>query len=215
MPRATATTARSNRKCSPSRRLSALVPVLALAISETQAFSPGSAFKRHGLAPNLPSSKRQRQLRTLRVLGRSHQLHKTSRSRPYSSKFFVASTTGRSLNNGNENGFFNSSEEEYPWECIIDPTCCDECLEMADHYQQQVDVGTWTIKEEPTDIVTVADKISMGAMGAAGIFAYSLLLMWSGPGAWRFFLAGGLCAAASHAIPTPIDVVKVGVEKLD
>ena len=36
------------------------------------------------------------------------------------------------------------------------------------------------------------------------------LLILSGPsGAWRYYMAGGVCACASHAIATPIDVVKV------
>jgi hypothetical protein len=37
----------------------------------------------------------------------------------------------------------------------------------------------------------------------------SKFIMSSSPGSWRYFLAGGLCAASSHALPTPIDVVKV------
>jgi solute carrier family 25 phosphate transporter 3 len=39
----------------------------------------------------------------------------------------------------------------------------------------------------------------------AGIYA---LMALSGPGSWRYYLAGGLCASTSHAITTPIDVLK-------
>lgn len=36
-------------------------------------------------------------------------------------------------------------------------------------------------------------------------------LIYFGPaGGWRYYLAGGICACTSHAIATPIDVVKVG-----
>ena len=35
------------------------------------------------------------------------------------------------------------------------------------------------------------------------------LLKMSPSGSWRYYLAGGICASTSHAITTPIDVVKV------
>jgi hypothetical protein len=35
------------------------------------------------------------------------------------------------------------------------------------------------------------------------------LIIASGPGAWRYFLCGGICAAFSHALTTPLDVIKV------
>ncbi len=40
------------------------------------------------------------------------------------------------------------------------------------------------------------------------IVVFSLLKM-SPSGSWRYYLAGGICASTSHAITTPIDVVKV------
>jgi len=40
------------------------------------------------------------------------------------------------------------------------------------------------------------------------LIASSLLLLISPLGSWRYFLAGGLCASVSHAVTTPIDVVK-------
>ncbi len=35
------------------------------------------------------------------------------------------------------------------------------------------------------------------------------LVVLSGEGAWRYYVSGGICAAISHAITTPIDVIKV------
>jgi len=44
----------------------------------------------------------------------------------------------------------------------------------------------------------------------AGILATCIAVVFlSGPGAWRYYLAGGICAAISHAITTPVDVIKV------
>lgn len=40
------------------------------------------------------------------------------------------------------------------------------------------------------------------------IVVFSVLKM-SPSGSWRYYLAGGICASTSHAITTPIDVVKV------
>ena len=36
----------------------------------------------------------------------------------------------------------------------------------------------------------------------------SILIKLSGFGAWRYYVAGGVCAAVSHAVPVPIDVIK-------
>ena len=41
------------------------------------------------------------------------------------------------------------------------------------------------------------------------VSAFTALIFASGPGAWRYFLCGGICAAFSHAITTPVDVIKV------
>jgi hypothetical protein len=50
-------------------------------------------------------------------------------------------------------------------------------------------------------------KVSV-AVGAL-IISSVLLVLNSGPGSWRYYLAGGICAAISHGITTPVDVVKV------
>ncbi|CAB9496369.1 Phosphate carrier protein, mitochondrial [Seminavis robusta] len=215
----------ADKRSKRPRPYSALVPFLALAahlLVPADAFTSG-AGRRPNVFPNLHTrTSHYPQLHSSKLVGRGHRVQRSSRARRNRpSKFFVASST-RSLNTASENIFGsrsnnNNNEEEYPWECIIDPTCCDDCLDMADHYQQlsndqsqhmMIDFGTWAKNEEDEDRVTFADKVSMTAAFATAASAFALLLVWSGPGAWRFFLAGGLCAATSHAIPTPIDVVK-------
>jgi len=40
------------------------------------------------------------------------------------------------------------------------------------------------------------------------LMACTLLVVSSGAGAWRYYLAGGICATISHSFTTPIDVIK-------
>ena len=64
---------------------------------------------------------------------------------------------------------------------------------------------------EENESISSADKI---IFAGSTIFAFSSLLgllAMSSTGSWRYFLAGGICAAVSHSIPTPVDVVKVSV----
>ena len=57
--------------------------------------------------------------------------------------------------------------------------------------------------------ITVIDKLVVaGGAGLSAAAAFFLVAL-SGPGSWSYFVAGGVCAATSHAIPTPVDVVKV------
>ena len=61
---------------------------------------------------------------------------------------------------------------------------------------------------EHSDITSVdTAQILVATLGAA--MAFYWLVTRSAPGAWRYFMAGGMCAAISHAIPTPVDVVQV------
>ena len=57
--------------------------------------------------------------------------------------------------------------------------------------------------------VSREDRIQLYLMNAAMFLVFAGLLYVSGPGSWRYFAAGGICAATSHAVTTPIDVVKV------
>lgn len=59
------------------------------------------------------------------------------------------------------------------------------------------------------DSITTKDKAIVATMTATVFLAFLALLKATGPGGWRYFLAGGICAATSHGVTTPIDVVKV------
>jgi hypothetical protein len=58
------------------------------------------------------------------------------------------------------------------------------------------------------------DKVALIFMAVAMALAFAGLLSVTGPGSWRYFAAGGICAATSHAVTTPIDVVKVCLDRL-
>jgi hypothetical protein len=59
------------------------------------------------------------------------------------------------------------------------------------------------------DSITTKDKAIVATMTLTAFLAFLALFQATGPGGWRYFLAGGICAATSHGITTPIDVVKV------
>ena len=62
--------------------------------------------------------------------------------------------------------------------------------------------------------MSIVEKIQLGTALGCAISAFLAIVLKSSPGSWRFFLAGGLCAAISHTIPTPVDVVKVRDKRL-
>jgi len=63
-------------------------------------------------------------------------------------------------------------------------------------------------KNQQHDHITAKDYCILGSFVTAMSAAFVWLVSVSGPGGWKYYLAGGLCAAASHVIPVPIDVVK-------
>jgi solute carrier family 25 phosphate transporter 3 len=66
--------------------------------------------------------------------------------------------------------------------------------------------GGSTAQLDPKISMKDISIFSLVSVGVSMFFA--VLVSASGPGAWRYYLAGGLCAAISHSIPVPIDVVK-------
>ena len=172
---------------------------------------PGLEYSSWETARRL-SSRQQQYPHEPQKMGTLSRQRTSFQGRPFSSRFFAASTGstgGKSLNIDFSND--SHDEDELLWECIVDPMSCDECTDYVGHHKETANDGiNWAMKEEEDlDKVTLQDKISMAATGTAVFASFALLIAISGPGSWRFFLAGGLCAAASHAIPTPLDVVKV------
>lgn len=65
----------------------------------------------------------------------------------------------------------------------------------------------------PTEATTppclsFAEKLKLGIISSTSILLLLKLYQLSGNGIWRYYLAGGLCAAISHTVPVPIDVIK-------
>lgn len=63
--------------------------------------------------------------------------------------------------------------------------------------------------EHAQNEITFADKAVLWTTVAGIVAAFAAVTQISGPGAWKYYVAGGICAAFSHGITTPIDVVKV------
>ena len=70
--------------------------------------------------------------------------------------------------------------------------------EMHINSQQQ------SVKTRPMN-----DYLAIAGITLFVSLAVGTVLSHSPPGCWRYYLAGGICASTSHAITTPIDVVKV------
>jgi solute carrier family 25 phosphate transporter 3 len=66
--------------------------------------------------------------------------------------------------------------------------------------------GTSAAQLDPESPMKDISIIALASVGVSTFFA--VLILASGPGAWRYYLAGGICAAISHSVPVPIDVVK-------
>ena len=65
------------------------------------------------------------------------------------------------------------------------------------------------VSDAKHESITVLDKVFIGGTCIAVALSLYGIIFLTAPGAWRYFCAGGICAATSHAIPTPIDVIKV------
>lgn len=70
-------------------------------------------------------------------------------------------------------------------------------------------IAPQVVTENDHKEITSFDKVVMTSTLLAVALSLYAAISLASPGAWRYFAAGGICAATSHAIPTPIDVIKV------
>lgn len=63
-------------------------------------------------------------------------------------------------------------------------------------------------EEAGEDGISVRDRLTITASISATWAVFAALIYFGPAGGWRYYLAGGICACTSHAIATPIDVVK-------
>lgn len=64
-------------------------------------------------------------------------------------------------------------------------------------------------KKQKRTLKKKSNRIKVSVAVSSMFAAFLTLILMSGPGQWRYYLAGGICAAISHAITTPVDVIKV------
>ena len=102
----------------------------------------------------------------------------------------------------------HTQSHSYQYKAIAFPQ--NSHLDDGPRWEEILALQSYTAPDHP-DISRTDKGILCLALGllASSLF---LLLTLSGPGSWRYFMAGGICAAVSHALPTPIDVVKVGCQ---
>ena len=73
-----------------------------------------------------------------------------------------------------------------------------------------VSINILDMKSEASDAVArKRDRNFLAKVTVLFSVVVFTLLKMSPSGSWRYYLAGGICASTSHAITTPIDVVKV------
>ena len=117
------------------------------------------------------------------------------------------------MNNNNVDGVIR-------WKDVLrstHPISCDlndeECLKRQqqynyDHNDNHVVVVNLDEGDATALKLSFHDQrnIALALLGTIGII--TTMILQSGPGAYRYYLAGAICAMASHVIPVPIDTVK-------
>jgi solute carrier family 25 (mitochondrial phosphate transporter), member 3 len=121
------------------------------------------------------------------------------------------SVNSKDMINANMNN--NKVDGVIRWKDVLrstHPISCDlndeECLKRQ---QLSYDYYDDTIADDPAAMVlSFHDKKNIALAILGTILTISTMIVQSGPGAYRYYLAGAICAMASHVIPVPIDTVK-------
>ena len=109
------------------------------------------------------------------------------------SLFYVASTNDE------------LSHVEMPWEqVVLPPDLEDNCKVDSVEGDEPCKISGLQPPHSAHEIMM--DKIILSATALSTIALLLGLIVVSGE--WRYYLAGGVCAAISHLIPVPVDVIK-------
>lgn len=134
---------------------------------------------------------------------RGTNLPRWSIATPHAKQSLMSSTVA--VQTGNEenaiqNKFFPANPDEVGTETVNG----EQSMEV--NFQQvNGDKETTAVTSEK---LTVREKTITATVLIASIASFVSLILFSGAGSWRYFTAGGICAAFSHSLTTPIDVVK-------
>lgn len=91
-------------------------------------------------------------------------------------------------------GPLKPSSERLKWKRVLAPNDSPQTESSAE--------------SDDSESMSRKDLILMSSSTILAGLVFAWLVAASGPGGWRYYLAGGICAATSHAIPVPIDVIK-------
>jgi len=141
---------------------------------------------------------------------RRNQINNCRTHRPITSSIKAdtdsADKSGTRLPSGGE-----EDQEEMSWEEVLAPPSTkssqEQSLDGATSPGSSSAAATVEIQEIPPEVAQ-ADRALLKVVAAMGVAMFAWLYSVSEPGSWRYYLAGGICAAVSHTIPVPIDVVK-------
>jgi solute carrier family 25 (mitochondrial phosphate transporter), member 3 len=91
-----------------------------------------------------------------------------------------------------------------PISCSLDD---EECLKRQ-RIALKIDSSSLDSNDDGDIVLTWTDRKNLSLAIIGTIVAVGTLIVQSGPGAWRYYVAGAICATASHVIPVPVDTVK-------
>ena len=127
-------------------------------------------------------------------------------SPPYAKQSLMSSTIAVQTGNDDntiQNKFLSTTSEQVDTETVNGEQSVKINLQPVNGDQESTVVTS--------ENITLKEKTMALTVLIASIASFSSLILFSGAGSWRYFMAGGICAAFSHSLTTPIDVVKVSL----
>jgi solute carrier family 25 (mitochondrial phosphate transporter), member 3 len=133
---------------------------------------------------------------------------------PTTSRTVISSTSYPDRTNNDA----NQTDGVLKWKDILRskyPLYCDrndkECLKRQQQHVTKVSRQNRNNEDATNEsevALTWSDRKNLAVASLIGLVTLTMMIVQSGPGAYRYYLAGAICATASHVIPVPIDTVK-------